>query len=76
LITVKRRIRDLLRAIPFKPFVIRMADDREYRVEHPISYWRRPAMSPGPEDLDGSQHYLTALLVTSIERIRPLATDA
>jgi hypothetical protein len=28
------------------------------------------------EDLDGSQHYLTALVVTSIERIRPLATDA
>jgi hypothetical protein len=45
LITVKRPIRDLLRAVPFKPFVIRMADGREYRVEHPISYWRRPAMS-------------------------------
>jgi hypothetical protein len=77
LITLKRPIRDLLRAIPFKPFVIRMADDREYRVEHP--YFVLAAASDAPqrlEDLDGCQHYLAALVVTSIERIRPLATDA
>ena len=32
---MKQRIRDLVRAVPFQPFVIRMADGREYRVEHP-----------------------------------------
>jgi hypothetical protein len=32
---MKRRIRELIHATPFLPFVIRMADGREYRIEHP-----------------------------------------
>ena len=32
---MKARIRQLLRAEPFMPFVIRMADGRDYRIEHP-----------------------------------------
>lgn len=44
----------------------------------PISWLASPVMFPKVtlEDPDGSQHYLSALLVTSIERIGPLATDA
>ncbi len=32
---MKARIRDLLHASPFQPFVIRMADGREYRIDDP-----------------------------------------
>jgi len=32
---MKQRIRELLRATPFKPFVIRTADGKEFKVEHP-----------------------------------------
>jgi hypothetical protein len=32
---MKRRIRELLHLIPFQPFIIRMADGPEYRIEHP-----------------------------------------
>lgn len=33
--SMKGRIRELLRAEPFQPFVIRLADGREYRIDHP-----------------------------------------
>ncbi|MDQ3624730.1 MAG: hypothetical protein M3463_19985 [Verrucomicrobiota bacterium] len=32
---MKARTHELLRVTPFQPFVIRMADGREYRLEHP-----------------------------------------
>jgi hypothetical protein len=73
---MKQRIRDLLRAIPFQPFVIRMAG-REYRVEHQDFVLAAASDIPQItlEEPDGSQHYLSALLVTSIERIGPVTTD-
>ena len=53
-----------------------MADGREYRVEHPDFVLAAASDIPRVtlEDPDGSQHYLSALLVTSIERIGPVAT--
>jgi hypothetical protein len=75
---MKQRIRDLLHAVPFQPFVIRMADGREYRVDHPDFVLAAASDVPQItlEDPDGSQHYLSALLVTSIERIGPVPSDA
>jgi hypothetical protein len=66
---MKARIRDLLRAMPFRPFVIRMADGREYRIEHPDFVLAAASDVPQItiEEPDGRQHYLSALLVTSIE---------
>ena len=68
---MKQRIRDLLRASPFQPFVIRMADGREHRIEHPDFVLAASTDFPQVtiEEEDGRQHYLSALLMTSIERI-------
>jgi hypothetical protein len=75
---MKQRIHDLLRAVPFHPLIIRMADGSEYRVDHPDFVLAAASNVPQVtlEDPDGSQHYLSALLVTSLERIGPVATDA
>jgi hypothetical protein len=66
---MKARIRDLLRAMPFRPFVIGMADGCQYRVEHPDFVLAAASDVPQItiEDPDGRQHYLSALLITSIE---------
>ena len=75
---MKPRIRELLVATPFQPFVIRMADGREYRIDHPDFVLAASTDVPQItiEEADGSQHYLSALLVTSIERIGPVTSAA
>jgi len=68
---MKGRIRELLRAVPFSPFVIRLADGREYRIVHPDFVLASAADSPQilVEEADGTVHFLPALLVTSLERV-------
>ena len=65
---MKARIRELLHATPFQPFVIRMADGQEYRIEHPDFVLAASSDVPQIiiEDPDGSVHFLSVLLVTSI----------
>jgi hypothetical protein len=65
---VKARIRALLHATPFQPFVIHMADGREYRVEHPEFVLASSTEVPQViiEELDGQTHFLSVLLMTSI----------
>jgi hypothetical protein len=67
---MKARIRKLLHATPFQPFVIRMADGREYRIELPAYVLAAATDVPQItiEQPDGGQHFLSALLVTSVER--------
>jgi hypothetical protein len=71
---MKARIRQLLRAEPFMPFVIRMADGRDYRIEHPDFVLAAASDVPQItiEEPDGHQHFLSALLVTSVERGSPV----
>ena len=71
---MKARIRQLLRAEPFMPFVIRMADGRDYRIEHPDFVLAAASDVPQItiEEPDGRQHFLSALLVTSVERGSPV----
>jgi hypothetical protein len=66
---MKARIRDLLRSMPFRPFVIRMANGREYRIEHPDFVLAAASDVPQItiEEPDGRQYHLSALLVSSIE---------
>ena len=68
---MKARIRELLQATPFQPFVIRMADGREYRVEHPDFVLAASSDVPQViiEESDGAVHLLSVLLMTSIERV-------
>ena len=72
---VKARIRELLAASPFQPFVIRMADGREYRIDHPDFVLASSNEIPQItiEEPDGRQHFLSALLITSVERAAPAA---
>ena len=72
---MKARIRDLLHAHPFVPFVIRMADGRDYRIEHPDFVLAAASDIPQItiEEPDGRQHYLSALLVASVERASPVS---
>jgi hypothetical protein len=69
---VKARIRELLHAVPFHPFVIRMADGRGYRIDHPDFVLAAASDVPQItiEERDGRQHYLSALLVTSVEHAK------
>jgi hypothetical protein len=71
---MKARIRELLHAHPFVPFVIRMADGRDYRIEHPDFVLAAASDVPQItiEESDGRQHYLSALLVASVERASPV----
>jgi hypothetical protein len=74
---MKARIRELLHATPFQPFVIRMADGREYRVDHPDFVLAASSDVPQIvlEDREGGMHYLSVLLMTSVERV-PAATHS
>ena len=67
---MKIRIRELLHATPFQPFVIRMADGREYLIDHPDFVL---AASDTPqvivEEPNGSVHFLSVLLITSVDQI-------
>jgi len=75
---MKPRIRELLNVSPFNPFVIRMADGKEYRIDHPDFVLAASSEVPQItiEEQDGSQHYLSALLVTSVERVGPVSSAA
>jgi hypothetical protein len=68
---MKARIRELLNATPFQPFVIRMADGREYRIDHPEFVLAAATDVPQIliEESDGRVHFLSVLLVTSVERV-------
>lgn len=68
---MKARIRELLHASPFHPFVMRMADGREYRIEHPDYVLAAATDIPQItiEEPNGAMHFLSALLVTSVERV-------
>jgi hypothetical protein len=75
---MKARIRELLRAVPFQPFIIRMADGREYRIDHPDFVLAAASEVPQItiEERDGRQHYLSALLITSIEHAPGISAQA
>lgn len=75
---VKPRIRALLEATPFEPFIIRLADGREYRIDHPDFVLVASSDIPQItiEEEDGTQHWLSSLLVTSVERSGGNATGA
>ena len=65
---MKTRVRALLHATPFQPFIIRMADGREYRVEHPDFVLASSTEVPQViiEEPGGETHFLSVLLMTSI----------
>jgi len=67
---MKARVRELLQASPFVPFIICMADGKEYRIDHPDFVLAASSDVPQItiEEPDGSMHFLSALLVTSLER--------
>jgi hypothetical protein len=75
---MKARIRELLHASPFQPFIIRTADGRDYRIDHPDYVLAAATDVPQItiEEPDGTQYFLSALLVTSLERVARNGTPA
>ena len=67
---MKARIRELLRTAPFQPFIVRIADGREYRVEHPDFVLASSSDVPQViiEEPDGRTHCLSVLLMASLEQ--------
>ena len=68
---MKIRIRELLHATPFQPFVIRMADGREYRIDHPDFLLAAASDVPQVilEEPDGTVHFLSVLLIASVGQV-------
>ncbi len=75
---MKARIRSLLHAVPFQPFTIRMADGREYHIAHPDFVLASATEVPQViiEEADGQTHFLSVLLMTSIEQAPATAAMA
>ena len=67
---MKARIRALLRTTPFQPFTIRMADGNAYSVAHPDFVLASSTEVPQViiEEADGRTHFLSVLLMASIEQ--------
>ena len=67
---MKERIRRLLHAAPFQPFIIRMADGRDYRIDHPDFVLAAASDVPQViiEEPNGHVHFLSVLLMASIEK--------
>ena len=75
---MKPRVRELLGATPFQPFLIRMADGREYRIEHSdfVLASSSDVSEILVEELNGRMHFLAPHLVTSVERFGATANGA
>lgn len=74
---MKPHVRELLDASPFQPFTIRMADGREYRINHPdfVLASSSEVSEILVEELSGKMHFLSPHLVTSVERGQASAND-
>jgi len=66
---VKDRIRELLHAVPFRPFVIRMVDGHEYKVEHPEFVLAPPnkVQEVIVMEQSGRVHFVSTMLISRIE---------
>ena len=72
---MKARIRELLQARPFRPFIVHMADGQEYRIDYPdfvLASSSNQSIIIIEQPENDRIHQISALLITSIEQI----TDA
>jgi hypothetical protein len=72
-----QQLRAAQRAAPFKPFTIRMADGRSFRIPHPDFL----AMSPTGRtafifEADDETHIVDLLLMTELETTQSSSTQA
>ena len=68
---MKPRIRELLHATPFQPFIIHMADGKDYRVDHPdfVLASSTDVTQIIVEEPDGRINHLSTFLVTNVQTI-------
>ena len=65
---MKQRIREFLKANPFRPFIIRMADGSEQYVDHPDFCLAAPdTLHVYIESREGDVKFLSALLIVAVE---------
>jgi hypothetical protein len=72
---MKQRVREFVHATPFNPFVIRTADGRQFRINHPDFIAVGGTTTPNIyiEDLRGNGTFLSALLITSVATVNRTA---
>ena len=76
---MKAHIRDLIQAFPFQPFIIRMADGREFRIEHPdfiLASSKNQSELVVEEEQNDRMHFFSALLITSVEKVSDTSVAA
>ena len=69
---MKARIRDLIQAVPFQPFDIHVADGRKFRIEHPdfiLASSKNQSEVVIEEEHNDRMHFVSALLITSVEKV-------
>jgi hypothetical protein len=68
---MKQRVREFVHATPFKPFFIRTAGGKQYRINHPDFIAVGGPTTPNIyiEDLRGNGTFLSALLITSVATV-------
>jgi hypothetical protein len=75
----RKDLENMLRAVPFVPFRVVMADGRAYEVPHPhtvvLTRWRAVLSGPGPAD-PGSSTMPQILLLSRISRFEPAGQPA
>ncbi len=70
-------LRSVLRASPFLPFIIRMADGRTFHVPHPDFVWIRPSSDIAfIHNSDESYSIVDLLLMTELEISQPVKPRA
>ena len=66
---MKARSRELLRAAPFQPFIIRMADGRWFKIEDPAYVMASPKGHSDVivEETADRMHYLPVAMIVNVE---------
>jgi hypothetical protein len=65
---MKQQIHDLLNAAPFRPFIIRMNDGRQFPVDHPeVALATTNPLTLVIVEADGRQHMLNPRLIASVD---------
>jgi hypothetical protein len=69
---MKGKIRELLKTVPFSPFVIHTASGKSVFVPHP-DFILAASESPDVivEEQNGRMHVINVMLITSLEKMNP-----
>ena len=75
---MKARVRELLHAVPFRPFVIHMVDGRNFQIEDPSFVMASPKENSNVivEESTDRMHYLKVSLIAGVEVLSDAGRNA